>query len=326
MLYEKIKPKTNKASSHHRQGRQSMKNRSFDQENRIFVTTMLVATMFSSIASVSAHAHGFAGARFFPPTIQTEDPFGADELAFPTVSTFKGPGTPAVRQSTVGFEFDKMILPQLALGVSEGWRHQAPESGSSTSGFDNVSLSAKYQLWENGPNEAVFSVGTEWEVGGTGTASIGADSTSTWTPTIYFGKGLGDLPDALGYARPFALTGTFGQTFPTSASPNNLEWGFALEYSLPYLQSQVKDIGLPAPFKNMIPLVEFSFESPENRGGGATTGTINPGILWETRHFQLGTEAIIPANAHTGHEVGVVVQIQFYLDDLLPKLFGHPIF
>ena len=28
-------------------------------------------------------AHGFAGDRFFPPTITTDDPFAADELAQP---------------------------------------------------------------------------------------------------------------------------------------------------------------------------------------------------------------------------------------------------
>ncbi len=32
----------------------------------------------------------------------------------------------------------------------------------------------------------------------------------------------------------------------------------AIEYNLPYLQQHVKDIGLPRPFRDMIPLVEFS--------------------------------------------------------------------
>ncbi len=71
----------------------------------------------------------------------------------------------------------------------------------------------------------------------------------------------------------------FGQNFPTKADgdSNALEWGFAVEYSLPYLQQHVKDIGLPAPFKDMIPLVECSMETGENRDDrGHTTGTINP--------------------------------------------------
>ena len=59
----------------------------------------------------------------------------------------------------------------------------------------------------------------------------------------------------------------------------------------------------------MIPLVEFSFDSPENRDGGETTGTINPGVLYETKYFQIGAEAIIPVNNATGHDVGAIIQI-----------------
>ena len=76
----------------------------------------------------------------------------------------------------------------------------------------------------------------------------------------------------------------------------------------------------------MIPLVEFSFTTPENRGGGPTTGTINPGILYENNYFQIGAEAVIPVNNATGHEVGAIVQLQIYIDDIWPKLFGHPVF
>ncbi len=41
--------------------------------------------------------------------------------------------------------------------------------------------------------------------------------------------------------------------------------------------------------------------------------------------FQLGVEAIIPINSHTGNNVGVVGQLHFYLDDILPKVFGKPL-
>lgn len=276
--------------------------------------------------TANVQAHGIEGARFFPPTITTEDPFAVDELAFPTVSTFKNPGSPAVRETDVGFEFDKEIFPKFALGIEETFVNLAPDGGQSQSGFDNLGLSAKYQLWESPAHEAIVSAGVDWDVGGTGAKKIGADSANTFTPKIYFGKGFGDLPDSMKYAKPFAATGLVGEALPTSADPNNLEWGFALEYSLPYLESQVKDIGLPGPFKQMIPLVEFSFETPENRGGGPTTGTINPGILWETKHFQFGAEAVIPANNATGNEVGAIFQVQIYIDDLLPRIFGHPVF
>ncbi len=286
----------------------------------------LALGMFST---ETAQAHGFEGDRFFPPTIQTDDPFATDELLLPSVSVFKNPaggGSPATRETDVSFEFDKEMLPKFALGVSETYVNLAPEKMASINGFDTWELSAKYQLWENAPHEAIVSFGAEWDIGGSGSKNIGADSTSTVTPTIYFGKGLGDLPDSLPYLKPFAITGTLGESVPTSSDPDSFEWGIAIEYSLPYLEAQVKDIGLPKPFKNMIPLVEFSLDTPENHGSGPTTGTINPGILYETSYFQVGAEAIIPVNRVTGNAVGAVVQVQIFIDDIFPKVFGHPLF
>ena len=271
----------------------------------------------------AAYAHGFVGDRFFPPTIATDDPFATDELLLPSVSYFKDSSSTATTDG--GFEFDKEIFPHFALGFSGDYLHVRPDGEPVANGWDDFSLSAKYQLWQNDTHEAIVSVGGEWEIGGSGNSNVGADSGSTLTPIFYFGKGFGDLPASLGYLRPFAVTGTIGVDFPTSADPNNLNWGFAVEYSLPYLQAQVKDLGLPKSLRNMIPLVEFSNTSPFNRDGGETTGTINPGVLYESRYFQIGAEAIIPVNAATGHNVGAIVQLEIFIDDIWPKWFGHPL-
>jgi hypothetical protein len=286
------------------------------------VTTAL-ATVF--LTTATAHAHGFVGDRFFPPTISTDDPFATDELLLPSLSYFKSPGSPATATTDGGFEFDKEIFPNFALGISGDYLNLKPDGGTAANGWDDFGLSAKYQVWQNDAHEAIFSVGATMSLGGTGSKEVGADPGSVITPTLYFGKGFGDLPDSLSYLRPFALTGTLGEDFPTSAEPNNLEWGLALEYSLPYLQSQVRDVDLPAPFKDMIPLVEFSFTTPENRGGGATTGTIDPGVLYESKYYQFGVEATIPANVSSGHNVGVIVQVQIFIDDIWPAVFGHPL-
>ena len=109
--------------------------------------------------------------------------------------------------------------------------------------------------------------------------------------------------------------------------PDVLEWGFAIEYSIIYLQEQVKDIGLHPPFDRLIPLVEFAFETPLNRGQeGLTTGTVNPGIIWSRKYFQVGAEAMIPVNSRTGNDVGFIAQLHFYLDDLFPHSLGRPLF
>ena len=100
-----------------------------------------------------------------------------------------------------------------------------------------------------------------------------------------------------------------------------------MEYSLIYLQEQVKDIGLRKPLDHVIPLVEFSLETPLIRGQrGQTTGTINPGVIWSGKYFQLGAEAVIPINSLAGSNVGFIAQLHFYLDDLFPKSVGRPLF
>jgi hypothetical protein len=288
-------------------------------------------------------AHGFAGARFFPATLVVDDPFVADELSLPTVSYFKNPASgdsPATGETDISAEFSKVIFPHFGISVSDTLIHLSPQGGASQTGFGNLEVGGKYEFFVSAPHETILSFGLDVEIGKTGASSVGADPFSTFAPAFFFGKGFGDLPDSLAFLKPFAITGLLGVTFPTRAgtvtvtdegttteqNPNVLQWGIVLEYSIPYLQSYVKDIGLPAPFDRMFPVVELNFQSPFNRNGGQTTGTVNPGLIWSGQYFQVGVEAMIPINSQTGHNVGVIGQLHFYLDDLFPTVFGKPIF
>ena len=307
----------------------------------------LVCAVCELGATPRAYGHGFAGARFFPATLSTDDPFVADELSLPTVSTIRTPDDGGTRETDISVDIAKRITPQFGIEIGETFTALNPHEGRATNGFGNLELGGKYQLLNNGPHEAIVSLGLGLEVGGTGSSSVGADSFSTWTPGIFFGKGFGDLPDALRFFKPLALTGVAGLEIPTSAStrsitvndqtgereveierhPDVLEWGFALEYSVIYLQSQVQDMHLPAPIDRLVPLVEFALETPLNRGArGQTTGTINPGVIWAGKYFQVGAEAIIPINSTHGDDIGAIVQLHFFLDDLFPHSIGRPLF
>jgi hypothetical protein len=307
----------------------------------------LVCALCELGAASLAYGHGFAGARFFPATLSTDDPFVSDELSLPTVSTIRTPDDGGTRETDISVDIAKRITPQFGIEIGETLSVLNPHEGQTTNGFGNLELAGKYQFLKNGPHEAIVSVGLGVEIGGTGSTSIGADSFSTWEPGIFFGKGFGDLPEAVRFLKPFALTGVAGVAVPTSAStrtitvndqtgerdieterhPDVLEWGFALEYSVIYLQSQVQDMHLPAPIDRLIPLVEFAMETPLNRGpSGPTTGTINPGVIWAGKYFQVGVEAVIPINEHTGNNVGVIAQLHFFLDDLFPHTIGRPLF
>jgi len=291
-----------------------------------------------------ALAHGIVGKRFFPATLTIDDPFVADELSLPTYSYQKFGGSsdePAMSQSSYAFDYTKRITPDLGIGFGGTFLQQRPEGAGTTSGWDNYALSLKYQLYQNAEREAIASVGVDWDIGHSGSSRVGAEPFSTVTPALFFGKGFGDLPDSATMLRPFALTGQLGVGIPSRTStssvndegetivdrnPNTLVWGFALEYSIPYLQAYVQDMGWRAPFNRLIPIVEFNFTTALNRGQSGTTGTINPGILWAGQTVQLGIEALIPINSRSGKSTGVIAQLHFYLDDIFPNSIGKPLF
>ena len=298
-------------------------------------------------AASRAFGHGFAGARFFPATLSTDDPFVADELSLPTINTIRTTDDGGTRETDISVDIAKRITPQFGIEIGETMTVLNPHEGRAANGFGNLELGGKYQFLKSDAHEAIVSVGLGVEIGGTGSNSIDADSFSTWSPAIFFGKGFGDLPEALRFLKPIAITGVAGIAIPTSAStrsitvndqtderdikieqhPDVLQWGFALEYSVIYLQSQVQDMHLPSPIDRLIPLVEFAMETPLNRGPtGPTTGTINPGVIWAGNYFQVGVEAVIPINEHTGNNVGVIAQLHFFLDDLFPHTIGRPLF
>jgi hypothetical protein len=222
-------------------------------------------------------------------------------------------------------------------------------TAAGANGFQNLDTTFKYRVFKNAEHEFVMSVGLSVEWGGTGAANVGAEPFNTYIPNIYFGKGLGDLPDTLSWIRPVAITGQVGYAIPgrnstttfsvdpdsgdisadTEFHPRVLNWGGTIQYSMPYLKSAVIDLGLPEFINHLIPLVEATMQTPVANtltSGTMTTGTINPGVIWVSNKWQFGIEALIPINRQSGTNVGVIAQLHLYLDDIDPRGIGKPIF
>ncbi|HKR90010.1 MAG TPA: hypothetical protein VJS38_17725 [Phenylobacterium sp.] len=313
---------------------------------RICMRAALRGAAFAGLAGLAspALAHGIAGDRFFPATIATDDPFNADELSLPTVSRLKTGDEPSARETDISGEWSKRLTSKLGVSFSGDWTRIETPGLRAATGFQNLETTLKYQAVTNAEHEAIVSVGVSGEWGGTGSGKVGAEAIGTVTPTVYFGKGFGDLPASLNWLRPAAVTGTLGYAIPVQghelaedpacagcapirqATIRSLEWGVAFEYSLRYLQSQVKDLGLPAFVNQLTPLVEISASTPVANGfGETTTGTVNPGVLWSGKRMQFGLEAQIPMNRQSGSSVGVLFQVHWFLDDLFPHSLGKPI-
>jgi hypothetical protein len=308
-----------------------------------------------AIALVSlgeAAAHEIVGNRFFPATLGIDDPGVNDELSLPTVSSFKTGDDPSFRQQDFSAEYSKRITEAIAISFGTTYsRLSAPggPTGLGADGFQNLETTFKYRLYRNPEHEFVMSAGLSIEWGGTGAARVGADPFNTYTPTLFFGKGFGDLPDSLSWIRPVAITGQIGYAIPGRRStttfgidsdtgdstidaefhPRVLNWGGTLQYSMPYLKSSVIDLGLPDFFNHLIPLVEATMQTPVSNtltSGTLTTGTINPGVIWVGNTFQVAVEALVPINRQSGTSVGVIAQLHLYLDDIDPRGIGKPIF
>jgi hypothetical protein len=110
-------------------------------------------------------------------------------------------------------------------------------------------------------------------------------------------------------------------------NPIIVHTGFALEYSTLYLTPQYNgELPSEEPVRQFVPLVEFQFDSPLNDGyGTATAATMNPGLAYVGETFQVSAEAIVPLN-RAGGSSGFRAGVLFFLDDLIPALFGKPLF
>ncbi len=205
------------------------------------------------------------------------------------------------------------------------------------------------------PHEFIVSLGVIREFGRTGTAHIGADEYGNTTPTIYFGKGLGDLP--IGLLRPLAITGTGGfaiadkelKACQAPVARDRQRPGRADRHRRAAIQQRLLEpLGrrpvrpiqhaLPAipgarrrparlSVATSMPLVELAYSSPASAPSNLGTQL----VVRAGRHlpgrprFQFGIEALIPANRASGSNVGVIAQFHLFFDDLFPNSLGKPL-
>lgn len=286
-------------------------------------------------AGPAAEAHVIAGDRVFPVTLTFDDPGTADEATLPQFTW--QPTAGGETDSALQWEYDKTITPNTAIILNHGWNMLTPGMGQKAqTGFENVFLTAKWQAITDAEHEFVVSLGVIREFGGGYTAmNVGGDYAGATSPTVYFGKGLGDLP--IGLLRPLAVTGELSYWIPdrrldstldNNGVPASVTGGLSIQYSVPYLQSQVRAFALPDFVSRLIPLVETTWYSPTQRpaSGLPMTLTIAPGVIYMADSYQVGLEALIPGNRAAGPHVGGTAQLHFFFDDLFPDSIGRPLF
>lgn len=296
------------------------------------------------VSAHSAGAHGIAGNRFFVGTLTFDDPAVADEAILPGFSSLDHPavGGNAI-DNRINWSFVRLLTPTVQISVDSGWIYRS-WPGAQASGFDTTVLGVKSEIFRNNEHEALVSGSVAWGIRHSGAAGVNADEPNSVMPGLFFGKGFGDLPDWLAWARPFAITGAvvdlhpFGATTVSALGPNHtngklatiltpaaetIHWGLSLQYSTYYLTNRFA-AGPPKeePLNQLLPLLEFSFDSPL---GQSTIATMNPGFAYVAVTWQIAAEAIVPLNWESGNGVGFRAQLLLFLDDLIPSLFAKPL-
>lgn len=306
----------------------------------------VAVVLLAAALALARHAdgHGIAGNRLFPGTLSFDDPAVADELVLPNFSSFEHPADDRdVHDNRFNWAFSRLLTPTIALGIESGWLHRN-WGGLGRSGFESTDLTLKGEVYRNDLHETLVSASVTWGIGGSGAKGVGANAPDTIEPGIFFGKGLGDLPDQLAWLRPFGLTGAIVAEHPMRATSTNLapdpatgllgpitnrtvdrlHWGFSIQYSTLYLTDRFTPGRLPKnePVHQFVPLVEFAFDSSH---GQKTAATMNPGLAYVSGTWQIAVEAIVPMNSEAGRAVGGRAQVLLFLDDLIPSLFGKPL-
>jgi hypothetical protein len=316
------------------------------------------------LATCSEGSAAYVGDRYFPSTLATTVPTAADFynppyfVKLPDTAT-----TPTTREFDIPTTYSRLITKDWSVFFTETFRVIEDANRGTRSGFDNLVIGTQYQLYTNPEHQFVVTVGGTAAIGGTGAPGI-ASSFSTLTPTVYIGKGFGDLPDSAAWLRPLTISATAAVAVPTDAStltstslgsvnlpvetgafnslttlptgpttlaatvnPKILQLGFALEYSLVTNEyTGPNRTGTRYP-QGWVPLVEFTTSTPLNGPlAGRTTGTVNPGFIWVDRYLQVAVEAIIPIDAHSGRDLGVRAQAHLYLSAIFPDFYAKPVF
>ena len=271
-------------------------------------------------------AHGIVGERSFIEPFVTEDVNPKNEFVIARPEYDWGAEAKVFHY---GFGVEKKLTDNLSLTLDSEWLHLSPRDAEeeSTSGFGNLGTTLKYSFFRSDPHEAIASFALEAEIP-TGSAEVGAERFVAFRPFFLYGKGFGDLPDGFDWLRPFAVQGDFGPEISTDhETTTSFVHNIALQYSIPYLQSSVNDIGLRWPLANLIPVVELNFEHGlKGEESGTTSAIATPGLVYMDGWVEVGVAGRFPLNDTAREEVdpGIIFIVDLFIDDIFPWTRWQP--
>ncbi|MBF6569847.1 MAG: hypothetical protein IVW54_13335 [Candidatus Binataceae bacterium] len=300
---------------------------------------ILIASLFSSI---NAYAHGTVGDYTFLEPIVADDANPKNELDLLRPQWTRMAGC---RVFSLGFSLEKVIAastPELtsngvandglvSLTLGDDWIYQSPRRGKSASGFNELELLPKWAFLTMPEHEFRLSLGMRIIIPA-GSPSVEAQHHTQLGPEFLWVKGMGELGNdgLIKYLRPFAVQGDFG--YVPALGGRTWHEMFAdnvIEYSMPYLNNNVKDLGLGWPLRNLYPYIEFNYDQLVSGPPGQTFPQIaaTPGIAFMNYYVELSiaTQFALNHASVAGNHATVIGLLDLFIDDIFPPTNWTPL-
>ena len=291
--------------------------------------------LLNGLTVSSASAHGVVGDYIFLEPLVAEDPTPANEF---DVVQPEWRRSAEGRSFSIGTELEKVLgadaqgLPRFSASVGTSWQYNSPIEGPNTDGFDNLEMAAKYAFWIVPEHELLLSCAVSLQLP-TGSPAIEEQQHTSLGPELLWEKALGDLPNRplLKYLRPFGFQGGVSYLPALGGHTNHLlSANQVIEYSLPYLNNNVRDLGLKSPLRNLFLFTEFNYSQLIEGPSGETFPSIvmTPGVAYVGYRFELsiGTQLALNSASVPDTHAAVLGLIDIFYDSIIPqanwKLWG----
>jgi hypothetical protein len=281
-----------------------------------------------------AFAHGTVGDYTFLEPIVADDANPKNEF---DILRPQWTRTAEGREFSLGFALEKVIVPApasysngapggglISIEVGSEWVYQSPKEGRAVSGFNELELLPKWAFLTIPEHEFRLSIGAKLVLP-TGNPSVQDQNHTQMGPELLWAKGFGDLPNwpYLKYLRPFGFQGDYGYTPALGGSTyHEMFADNVIEYSLPYLSNNVKDIGLKWPLRNMFLYTEFNYDQLISGPSGQTFPEIliTPGIAFMNYYVELSvaTQFALNRAAVADNHATIIGLLDLFIDDLFP--------
>jgi len=272
-------------------------------------------------------AHGTVGDYTFIEPLVAEDANPKNEfvIARPTWRR-----TAEGRNFSLSFSLEKVFLKDqqgnnlFSITIGNEWAAVSPKAPHEpyAQGFGNLDLLPKLAFYTNPQHEFRLSIGAQLVLP-TGNGPIQEQKHTLFGPELLWAKGWGDLPNrgVLRYLRPFGFQGDFGYTPALGGATYHAMFADnVIEYSLPYLSNDVKDIGLQWPLRNIYLFTEFNYDQLITGPSRQTFPQIRItlGLAFMNYYVELAIGTQFPLNGATkpDNHAAILGLLDIFIDDV----------